>query len=95
MTAIDYIQNIRAAIKANQDARFFYFPPHKAKRHKMNLRLAREVGFGLKAFPNYDKVLGNCYGLLIVSFSLDTTGICIDNKEFVNQLLAIARQVLP
>jgi len=93
MTATEYIENIRAAIKANQHTRSFYFPSDKIDRYKMNLRLAREIGFGLKDFSDYNKILGSLYSLLIISFSLDTTGVCIDNKEFLNQLLAVVHQV--
>lgn len=76
---VDFIQNVRSTIRDNQHARQFYFPPNKAKRKAMNLRLGREVGYGIKD----ESVLSSLYSLLVVSFSFDTTGVCVDNKEFL------------
>lgn len=76
---MDFIQNVRNAIRDNPHARAFYFPPDKVNRHDMNLRLGREVGFGIRDIS----VLSSLYSLLIVSFSFDMTGICVDNKEFL------------
>lgn len=82
MTQEQYISKVRLAINGNTEARAFYFPPDKSERKAMNLRLAREIGFGLKD----NKDLGSLYSLLIVSFSLDTTGVCIDAKEFLDEV---------
>jgi len=76
---MDFIQDVRDALKSNQCARAFYFPPNKAKRHDMNLRLGREVDYSIKDAS----VLSSLYSLLIVSFSFDRTGVCVDNKEFL------------
>lgn len=74
-----FVQDIRDALKSNQHARAFYFPPNKTQRKAMNLRLGREIGYGIK-----DKsVLSSLYSLLVVSFSFDATGVCVDNKEFL------------
>lgn len=43
----------------------------------MNLRLGREVGYGLEGND-----IQGLYSTLIVAFSLDTTGVCVDAKEF-------------
>jgi len=83
MTAKRYISDIQAAIRSNQYARQFYFPGDKEKRKAMNLRLAREVGFGLGGFPSFND-WGSLYSQLVVLFSLDSTGVCIDAKEFLN-----------
>jgi len=81
-----YIQNVRDALRDNVHARLFYFPPDKSRRREMNLRLAREVGFGLRNFPDASNDLGDLYGSLIVMFSFDTTGVCIDAKAFFSEM---------
>lgn len=85
-----FIDNVIAAIKANRHARMFYFPPNKSKRRKMNLRLGREIGYGLRG----DKELGSLYSRLIVSFSFDSTGVCVDNKEFLSSVRAGMRRAM-
>lgn len=84
MRAEKYIKDVQAAIRSNQYARQFYFPSGKDKRKAMNLRLAHEVGFGLGGFPGFND-WGSLYSQLVVLFSLDTTGVCIDAKEFLNE----------
>lgn len=84
MTAEEYIKDVQAAIRSNQYARQFYFPDNKARRKTMNLRLAREVGFGLGGFSGFND-WGSLYSQLVVLFSLDTTGVCIDAREFLNE----------
>lgn len=74
-----FIRDVQAALRDNAGARAFYFPPDKDRRRIMNLRLGREVGFGIKDAS----VLSSLYSLLVVLFSFDMTGICVDNKEFL------------
>ena len=76
---MDFVQDVREALKANQYARQFYFPFDKDKRKAMNLRLGREIGYGIKDVS----VLPSLYSLIIVVFSFDSTGVCVDNKEFL------------
>jgi len=84
MTAQQYLNKVHAAIKSNQGARQFYFPPSKARRKRMNLRLAREIGVGLNDFPEFND-WGSLYGRFIVMFSFDTTGVCVNAKEFFQE----------
>lgn len=72
-----YVENLRNSLRANPHAVAFYFPRNKAKRRKMNLRFGREIGYGLESGD-----IQGLYSTLIVAFSLDTTGVCIDAKEF-------------
>lgn len=83
MTQEQFVHEIRSAIRDNPNARAFYFPSDKAKRKAMNLRLAREVGAGLTDLS----CLNSLYSLLIVSFSFDNTGVCIDAKEFMTTIV--------
>lgn len=73
-----FINDVRAAIKDNEHARAFYFPPNKKSRREMSLRLGREIGYGLE--PGAD--IQGLYSTLVVSFSLDSTGVAVDAKEF-------------
>ena len=74
-----YVNNLIASFRQNGMARQAYFPMDKAKRRRMNLRLGREVGYGLTEGAD----LGSLYSRLIVIHSLDSTGVCVDNKEFL------------
>lgn len=90
-----YIQNLRAALDSS-GARQFYFPRDRARRKSANLRLAREIGSGLADYAPelVQDVIGSLYGILIVSKSLDTTGVAIDAREFVQELQqAVRREV--
>lgn len=85
-TVEQYIDNLILALKANQNARLFYFPTDKKDRRDKNLRLAREIGYGLKDFPDGDTIITSLYGRFIVIFSFDTTGVCIDAKDFFSEM---------
>jgi hypothetical protein len=87
--AQEYVSDVAAAITANPGARLFYFPPDKAQRREQNLRLAREVGFGLRDCPGSDGVLGSLYSTLVVRFSLDRTGVCVNAREFIDEVQRI------
>ena len=73
-----FIEDVRAAIRDNEHARAFFFPPNRKARRKMNLRLGREIGYGLES----DDDIGGLYSILVVAFSFDSTGVVIDAKEF-------------
>jgi hypothetical protein len=91
-TVEQYIDNLILALKANQNARMFYFPPNKRDRKEKNLRLAREIGYGLKDFADGHEIVTSLYGKIIVIFSFDTTGVCIDAKEFFSEIRNIMTQ---
>ena len=74
-----YINDLAAAFRQNGAARQIYFPVGKDERKRMNLRLGREIGYGLAEGAD----LGSLYSRLIVINSFDNTGVCIDNKEFL------------
>jgi hypothetical protein len=78
---------MREALKC-PGARSLYFPTIKKDRKEGNLRLARELGYGLKDFNRKDveSILGSLYGIFIVSNSFDNTGVQIDAKEFIAHL---------
>ena len=88
-TLNEYLTNLRSALQY-PGARAFYFPANAAARKAANLRLAREIGPALAAYDPDDvaKVLSTLYGTLIVIPSLDTTGVQIDNKPFLDELRA-------
>jgi len=88
VSAAEYVKNIKDAINANQYAHEFYFPGAKAARKRQNLRLAREIGVGLGSYPekvaiDISKTL---YSNIIVRFSFDSVGVCINNSEFIREL---------
>ena len=74
-----YINDLTAAFRQNGVARQVYFPTGKDERKRMNLRLGREIGYGLTEGAD----LGSLYSRLIVINSFDRTGVCVDNKEFL------------
>jgi hypothetical protein len=86
LTPGQYRDNVIAAIQDNLDCRLFYFPPDRARRREMNLRLAREFGYGLKDFPDLNGVLSTLYSTMVVRFSLDTTGVAVDAAEFIAEV---------
>jgi len=73
-------------------ARALYFPPDKTERKQANLRLARELGFGLKDYPESEvkRIIGELYGKMIVANSFDSTGVAIDAKPWLAELLCAA-----
>ena len=74
-----YIDNLIAAMRANQHARLRYFPMNKKDRRKMNLVWAKSIGYGLKEGDD----LGSLYSTCVVVFSFDSIGVCVSNKEFL------------
>ena len=87
MTIGKYIQEMRNALRY-PGAHAAYFPPDKQDRRDANLKLAREIGFGLNAYPAsaVKDILGSLYGQLIVANSFDSIGVCIDAKEWTQAI---------
>ena len=79
-----YVARLQQALRTNPYARAFYFPADQAQRLERNRRLGREVGFGLSD----DADLGGLYSVLVVTFSFDTTGVAIDNADFLAEVRA-------
>ena len=85
MTTETYIHELRDALRT-EGAHSFYFPPGKELRRDRNFRLAREVGWGLQNSPDAESIIQSLYGMLVVANSLDTTGVCVDAKEWFAEL---------
>ena len=87
MTLDKYIQEIRNALRY-PGAHATYFPSDKQERRSANLKLAREIGFGLKDYPaNAVKdAVGGLYGQIIVANSFDSIGVCIDAREWIQAI---------
>ena len=85
----EYIQHLASALKS-PGARGFYFPLNARARRSANLRLAREFGAGLVDFSIETVMaeIGSSYGVLIVQHSLDSTGVQVDAKEFIQTALS-------
>jgi hypothetical protein len=85
-----YVQEIRQALRT-PGAHEFYFPRDRARRKSANLRLAREMAAVFAEHPDQaevDNVIPSLYGKIIVAQSLDTTGVQVDNKEWVQEMRA-------
>ena len=86
-----FIDAMVHALRTNAHARHLYFPTDKQQRREGSLKLGRAIGFGLSV----DADLGTLYSRLVVTFSFDRTGVCVDNKEFlgaVREGMAKARE---
>ena len=79
-----FVARLQQALRSNPHARALYFPSDQAKRREGNRRLGREVGFGLSEGAD----LSGLYSRLVVTFSLDSTGVAIDNAEFLAEVRA-------
>jgi len=88
-TLAEYIESIRNALR-HQGARLTYFPMNKSDRVTQNLKLAREIGYGLKDYsPSEVKdMIGSLYSIIIVSNSLDSVGVAVSAKEWIDGLLS-------
>lgn len=87
MAAQKYIDDLINSLNY-QGAHEFYFPRDKILRTERCLRLGREIGYGLKSFPDKEvkNLLSSLYGLIIVRNSFDSIGVCITNKEFIAEI---------
>ena len=79
----DYIQSIREVIPPLFAPNNIYYGKEGA------LRLAREVSYGLKDYPEKEikSILGELYGKLLVANCLTTKGVPLSAKEFNKELL--------
>lgn len=91
MTAEEFIANIRDALRSNPRP---YFPRSVKRRRKQNLKLGREIGYGLGPFDDWLDVAKGTYGKIIVANSFDSTGVVIDNKEWIAAIRAGREQYL-
>lgn len=87
MSLNTYISELRNSLNC-EGAHEFYFPRNRDTRHLQNLRLARELAFGLKDFDETDvaKTLGSLYGIIVVAHSFDSTGVAIDAAEWLGEI---------
>lgn len=84
MTAAMYIDALDASLGSNM----FYFSPDKEERLVRLLSLARDIGHGLAAWDDAEvhRVLGGTYGRLVVRRSLDSTGVVLSAREWVQEI---------
>lgn len=77
-----YLSNLNLALDS-EGAHQFYFPMDQTRK-AANLRLARELAFGLKDYSKseVETEIGSLYGKMIVKHSLDRTGVAISAKEW-------------
>ena len=76
----DYLARIEVALRGNPRP---YFPMNRERRRNQNLKLGRELGYGLGMFEDWETWAGTTYGRIVVRNSLDTTGVVLDNKEWI------------
>lgn len=84
-----YLSNLTSALNS-EGAHLLYFPPGKEERKAGNLRLARELAYGLKDYSpqEIDSELKTLYGSMLVKHSLDQTGVVLDAKEWLGAIRA-------
>jgi len=80
MTISRFLTEIQAALRSNPRP---YFPLDKERRRAQNLKLAREIGFGLGMFQDWETWATTTYGRIIVANSFDSIGVVIDNKDWI------------
>ena len=79
----EYIVKLESALRSNPR---FYFPMDKEKRKRMNLRLGREFGYGLAIYEDWQTSAQSTYGSMIVRNSLDSIGVVIDAREWMDAI---------
>lgn len=84
MTISAYLTEIAGVLRSSA-AMHSYFPFDKELRKERNLKLGRELGYGMACCDaeDLDFYLGGLYGRLIVAHSFDSTGVVLDNKEWI------------
>lgn len=75
-----YLTETQAALRSNPRS---YFPMDGDARRRQNLKLGRELGYGLADFDDWETWAGSTYGRFVVANSLDSIGVVIDNKEWI------------
>lgn len=83
MNASQYVARIDIALRSNRRE---WFPMDPFRRKEQNLRLAREVGYGLAIFCDWLDIAKGLYGRLIVVNSLDSVGVVVNNAEWINSI---------
>ena len=86
MTLKEYIASIESAI---QYSRRHYFPSDRGERRQRLLALARDIGYGLSAWSDSEikRELNSTYSRIVVRNALDSTGVVLDNGEWVAAIL--------
>jgi len=79
----EYLAQVERALYQNRKS---YFPMNKKDRERQNLKLGREIGYGLG--NQWKKWASSLYGRLIVRNSLDSIGVVIDNKQWIKAIMA-------
>ena len=79
-----FIDDLAVALKS-PGARGLYFPLGREQRRRANLRLGRDVGYGLRGLSEKElrDILPTLYSRLLVVNSIDSTGVALDNKDFL------------
>jgi len=80
---MDYVEKVAIALQANRET---WFPMNRQSRREMNLRLGHEFGYGLGADENWLGVAQSTYGKLIAKNSLDSIGVVINAREWVDAI---------
>lgn len=78
-TLAEYTSEMEAVISGLRNV---FFPMEAPLRKQANLKLGRELGYGLAQFEGYKNYVQASYGRVIVKNSLDTTGVVISSKEW-------------
>ena len=64
-----------------------HFAPDRIYHGKEGaMRLAREVGFGLRDFKDADNIVQSLYSRLLVKFTLSSGGVPVDAKEWFEEI---------
>jgi len=85
MTISKYLTEIENSLQFS-GARSFYFPMDKALRKERNFRLAHEIGYGLAVYEDWKDYAGTLYGRMVVKNSFDSTGVVINNKQWITEI---------
>lgn len=85
MTITDYLHSIERALSYNRQT---WFPMEREDRRDMNLRLAREIGYGLGTYDDWHNHVSATYSTLVVRNSFDSVGVAIDSSEWVDAMQA-------
>lgn len=83
-----YLEQVTSALKT-LNACASYFPMDKGLRRERNLKLGREIGYGIAGCDgDPGPYLGTLYGRMIVAHSFDSTGVMIDNAAWIKAIKA-------
>ena len=79
----EYIYRLKSALARNLST---WFPLDREKRIEMNTRLAHEFGYGIASYDNWEDIIKGTYSTLIVCYSLDSVGVIMDNKYWIQEV---------